>query len=895
MKNLISLVMLWVALVVAPACQAQKTVRVNNATGAVADPPDFWENNAAAIAGATAAAGLADSDLSNVTPQTAGLVFAGPSSGLGGPMAPTFRTLSTGDLPSASLRQDESGGPYNPTAAPFLVATGTGNAVAPYSGWDYRALLGVAPVTVSANTVAVVGRSYIVTGSATITDPSQRPNGAALADGDLYAVTVLGGGLAEIGGDFFASASGAGVQTPVTVTRSREGGAWVTRAIQLGSAAALNAGTANGVATLDGAGKVPSAQLPSIPSGPTRHDVDDDDARLALLEADIALGDIVREGEEPPYIYYMVVDPTAAGTEDAFTRLGGTAGAVPPARTSLAVSEISDETAFVAWANPSSSVTVTGVRVSLRTATGPGPWVTQATLANTATTYELTNLTPATDYDVRVVALSDNGTSDAAIANFETAAGWDPSQLAGLKIWLESDYGLTADGSGNLDQWLDRSPKNAHGVPTIEGAQVSGVTAPDYPPPAIVGGKVQFEAGEDMGYAALMTTFEEGWGYTGKAVGARVMHLVGDWPEVLEFWLGGSFLAGNNPVPGSSLGAYGNCSLFPALGGLNATEHWKEPLMLPTSGGSVMTVDYRAAGGTKTSRIVVQIPATATSPGFYWQTDKADSNLIQGLQGALHPFGEENTLLHVATGYPAPIMPMPVQVDAFFVAYDDPPSGDLGKIQRYLAAKYMPEVKPFVLCFGNSLTKGYTLDPEDTYPVQMRPLLPDFDVANVGINSRTHEQLLVDEPNFAQLIRPGVGNVMVIWEITNTINGSAMPPVAANTDAEDVHDSLVELCEAARGHGWKVVVVDCIGRRWDGATQPDKDAKQAASEAVNALVAANWESYADRVVRLSLDARLTDPDNTTYFESDGTHLTAAGYGVVASLIAPVVEDLVENP
>lgn len=62
----------------------------------------------------------------------------------------------------------------------------------------------------------------------------------------------------------------------------------------------------------------------------------------------------------------------------------------------------------------------------------------------------------------------------------------------------------------------------------------------------------------------------------------------------------------------------------------------------------------------------------------------------------------------------------------------------------------------------------------------------------------------------------------------------------------------------------------------------------------NALVIADASGAFDYSVDLAGDARLSNPSNTTYYNPDGTHLTAAGAQVVADLITPSFEAILAS-
>jgi len=59
--------------------------------------------------------------------------------------------------------------------------------------------------------------------------------------------------------------------------------------------------------------------------------------------------------------------------------------------------------------------------------------------------------------------------------------------------------------------------------------------------------------------------------------------------------------------------------------------------------------------------------------------------------------------------------------------------------------------------------------------------------------------------------------------------------------------------------------------------------------ALNALIRANWNSFADGLADIAADARFTDYNNTTYFNADKVHLTDAGYAAAAQVFLPAIQ------
>jgi len=102
-----------------------------------------------------------------------------------------------------------------------------------------------------------------------------------------------------------------------------------------------------------------------------------------------------------------------------------------------------------------------------------------------------------------------------------------------------------------------------------------------------------------------------------------------------------------------------------------------------------------------------------------------------------------------------------------------------------------------------------------------------------------------------------------------------------------VHDDLAAYCLGRRAAGFQVVVLTLLPRR-----EPAEF--EAARQALNELVRANWASYADGLADIAADVRVGEPFDDLdlkYYQSDALHPNDAGYAVMASVAAPVLNQL----
>ena len=129
------------------------------------------------------------------------------------------------------------------------------------------------------------------------------------------------------------------------------------------------------------------------------------------------------------------------------------------------------------------------------------------------------------------------------------------------------------------------------------------------------------------------------------------------------------------------------------------------------------------------------------------------------------------------------------------------------------------------------------------------------------------------------LFRSTLGlNMASIW---GSLNDAPSTP-----NATTLHGRLATWCAARRAAGIRTGIcteIDCQSAalnavNWHSTIYPT----------LNTLIRANWSSYADFLVDLGADARLQNALDTTYFNVDATHLTAAGIAVVAGIYAAAI-------
>jgi lysophospholipase L1-like esterase len=108
----------------------------------------------------------------------------------------------------------------------------------------------------------------------------------------------------------------------------------------------------------------------------------------------------------------------------------------------------------------------------------------------------------------------------------------------------------------------------------------------------------------------------------------------------------------------------------------------------------------------------------------------------------------------------------------------------------------------------------------------------------------------------------------------------------------ETYASLVDYYTARRAAGWKVVAGTILYREWTGAsvtpggdTWPEYNAKV---DNINALIRANWATFADALADINAAPELDDPTDLTYYVSDQVHPNGAGRAVIASIVSAAI-------
>ena len=186
---------------------------------------------------------------------------------------------------------------------------------------------------------------------------------------------------------------------------------------------------------------------------------------------------------------------------------------------------------------------------------------------------------------------------------------------------------------------------------------------------------------------------------------------------------------------------------------------------------------------------------------------------------------------------------------------------------------------------GCSLVEDAGVAPEDGMPAQVMALLQDaLDMENLGVGGQTTQMMAADaavevDPLY-EAARPA--NILVVWEGTNDLILGRGPPY----DAPQAYRHLVAYCRARQRTGFRVVSCTVLPRGRSAAFYE-------ARNALNAELRAHWTSFADALADVAADKTIGagGAETEKRYYRDTVHLTAAGYAIVARVVADAVERL----
>lgn len=199
-------------------------------------------------------------------------------------------------------------------------------------------------------------------------------------------------------------------------------------------------------------------------------------------------------------------------------------------------------------------------------------------------------------------------------------------------------------------------------------------------------------------------------------------------------------------------------------------------------------------------------------------------------------------------------------------------------------AIYPARTSKRIIFDGNSLSNQSEngLVGGQRYPLQVyesiKPLHKQIGYFNYSIGSR-RTQTLTSEFDTKVLPSCQPGDIIVFWEITNNAHD-----LVDDTEGTALFANVVAYCDQVRNHDLICVCLTGIAR-----DMPSFDDANITSRiiACNNLMRADPSSFCDLLVDVGaltqFDSK-ADTTNTTYYNSDRTHLTNTGYDLIATTV-----------
>jgi PKD repeat protein len=185
-----------------------------------------------------------------------------------------------------------------------------------------------------------------------------------------------------------------------------------------------------------------------------------------------------------------------------------------------------------------------------------------------------------------------------------------------------------------------------------------------------------------------------------------------------------------------------------------------------------------------------------------------------------------------------------------------------------------------IVADGDSLTVGQGLSAGQEWPaLLLADLGGSYSMSNLAVGGQMQSEMNADAETQVDVLfsASNTDNIYVNWAGTN----DAYYGIPADTTYRRIREG----CLRRRAKGFKVIVVNTIDRN-DGGGVANFDTRRAA---LNTLLTDNWDEFADAYVDLWADSRFQDATNTTYFQGDLVHITAAAQVIVKDAIKTAVQ------
>jgi lysophospholipase L1-like esterase len=194
---------------------------------------------------------------------------------------------------------------------------------------------------------------------------------------------------------------------------------------------------------------------------------------------------------------------------------------------------------------------------------------------------------------------------------------------------------------------------------------------------------------------------------------------------------------------------------------------------------------------------------------------------------------------------------------------------------------------PYIIFVGDSLTFGYTGGTASPPSNSVTPSTINGQTptkVNVGYNGRQAYEMVHNTfasgttANAETQYNQNTGlNLAVVMAGTNDIG------TIGNKTVAETYQLIAQLCQHYRSLGFKVVICTLPAGGGNAGTGAG-GTYDAARITLNGYIRAGWGSFADYMADVGSDATIgnvANVTNTTYFNADHLHLTAAGYAIIA--------------
>jgi hypothetical protein len=187
---------------------------------------------------------------------------------------------------------------------------------------------------------------------------------------------------------------------------------------------------------------------------------------------------------------------------------------------------------------------------------------------------------------------------------------------------------------------------------------------------------------------------------------------------------------------------------------------------------------------------------------------------------------------------------------------------------------------------GGSWTQGYNVTGEGTvtgatYPAQVLTqlgLTPGSSIRayNLGVFSQSTESMNTNPRDVFQTYHAmSKQNICLFWGGSNDIDSGA--------SGQTAYDRAVTFAQRAKNVGFTVIGITLLPR---ASANSAYDTERLDYNARLLADTTNFNAIVDVTVHTFTDASIIT--NTTYYQTDQIHLTAAGYTIIAQHVAPVV-------